>query len=239
VGSLPEGPFDEHAEEYDAWFLENRNVLESEVLLMKEAIGQPGDALSVGCGSGLFELLLRSEHGIEVRTGIEPAQEIGRIAEKRGMTVERGRAEDLPFPDETFDTVIFNGSPSYIEDLQAAFQEGYRVLRPSGRVIVADVPAESSYGLLYQLAAERGGWEDSSLRKAAPRHPYPVPFVAAANWRTTEEKAAMLMAIGFEELEYMQTLTQHAKYSNDIVEEPVEGFHRGDYVAIRASKPLS
>ena len=48
----------------------------------------------------------------------------------------------------------------------------------------------------------------------------------------------MLDAAGFRELEYLQTLTRHPKYSNDLVEEPVEGFDRGDYVAIRAIKPV-
>jgi hypothetical protein len=38
-------------------------------------------------------------------------------------------------------------------------------------------------------------------------------------------------------LEYVQTLTRHAKFSDDAIEEPVEGYHRGDYVAIRARKP--
>jgi hypothetical protein len=30
---------------------------------------------------------------------------------------------------------------------------------------------------------------------------------------------------------------RHAKFSDDSIEEPVEGYDRGDYVAIRARKP--
>jgi predicted TPR repeat methyltransferase len=66
--------FDEYADAYDAWFLQNRQVLASEVLLLKHALGHPGRTLSVGCGSGLFESLLRREHGIEIRFGVEPAR---------------------------------------------------------------------------------------------------------------------------------------------------------------------
>jgi ubiquinone/menaquinone biosynthesis C-methylase UbiE len=162
---------------------------------------------------------------------------MARIAEKRGMTVKRGKAEKLPFGDGEFDTVMLNGSPSYVEDLELAFREASRVLRPAGQIVVADVPAESSYGLLYRLAAERGGWEDGVVEQVAPEHPYPIRFAAVAQWRTTEEKAEMLRAAGFVDLDFLQTLTCHPKYSNDAVEDPVAGFERGDYVTVRGRKP--
>ena len=219
---MTEMPFDEHAEEYDAWFLKNRNILQLEVLLLRHFLADPGKALSVGCGSGLFELLLRTEHGIEIRFGVEPAEAM---------------AAQLPFAAEEFDTVLLNGTASYPEDLAPAVREAHRVLRRGGRVVVADVPAESSYGLLYQLAAMRKTWEDPSLGKIAPAHPYPVEFALAAHWRNTEEKAEALRGAGFVHLEYAQTLTRHPKYSDESVEQPVEGLDRGDYVAIRARKP--
>jgi len=233
---MTEEIFDEFAEEYDSWFLKNRNVLESEVLLLKHFLIEPGRTLSVGCGSGLFEHILRDRHGIDIRDGVEPAEHFARIAEKRGMTVKIGHAEDLPFDDGEFDTVLQNGTPGYIENLEKAFREAYRVLKTGGHIVVADVPAESSYGLLYRLAAKIGTWADPSVSVLAPPHPYPIEFAAVAKWRPTEEKARLLKAAGFVELEYAQTLTRHPKYSNDLVERPVEGFDRGDYVAIRARR---
>jgi ubiquinone/menaquinone biosynthesis C-methylase UbiE len=230
-------PFDEHAEQYDSWFLQNRNVLESEVLLLKHFLESPGKSLSIGCGSGLFEHLLRTEHDIEIRFGVEPSEGMARIAEKRGMEVKHGVAEELPYGDGEFDTVLLNGTPSYISDLGRAFREAYRVLKPGGHILVVDVPAESSYGLLYQLAKSSDSWEEPYLKKVAPEHPYPVGFTKAANWRTTEEKAGMLTQAGFMDLEHAQTLTRHPKFSNDLAEEPVAGFDRGDYVAIYARKP--
>ena len=229
--------FDEHAQEYDSWFLKNRTVLQSELLLLKRALGKPGKALSVGCGSGLFEQLLRAEHGLEIRFGVEPAEGMAQIAEKRGMTVKRASAERLPFSDEEFDTVLMNGIPSYVPDLDAAFREAFRILKSGGHIVVLDVPAESSYGLLYRLAALVGTWSDTHLARVAPENPYPLEFAAAANWRTTEEKAQMLAEAGFTGPEFLQTLTRHPKFTNDTVEEPSEGFDRGDYVSIRCRKP--
>ena len=234
---MAQSVFDEHAEKYDTWFLANPRVLESEVLMIRRALGSPGKTLSVGCGSGLFEHILRTSHGVDIRHGVEPAEEMAAIARKRGLKVTPGVAEKLPFGDAEFDTLLLNGVPSYTADLDAAFREAFRVLRPGGHVVVADVPAESSYGLVYRLAAEIGSWEHEHLEKVAPPHPYPVEFAAAARWRTTPEKVEVLRRVGFEGFEFFQTLTRHPRYSDELVEQPVEGFDRGDYVAIRARKP--
>ena len=229
-------PFDEHAAQYDSWFLKNRNVLQSEVELLAGVLKDSGRALSVGCGSGLFEMILRESHSIDIHFGVEPASGMAEIAVKRGMEVRAGPAEDLPFDDDTFDTVLFNGTPSYIGDLKRAFTEAYRVLHYGGHIIVADVPAESSYGTLYRLAAMVGTWDDASLKAIAPAVPYPMEFAAAAKWRTTQEKLDLLQEVGFLDLKTSQTLTCHPKFSDDAAEAPLTGHDRGDYVAIRARK---
>ena len=228
--------FDEHSEKYDGWFMMNQNILASEVLLIKEALRDPGHALSVGCGSGLFEHFLRTDHGVEIKHGVEPSEAMAAIARKRGMTVEIAPAENVPFKDASFDTVLMNGIPAYVRDVRTALQEARRLLKPGGRLVIGDVPASSSYGMLYQLAARIGTWHDPQLRKIAPKDPYPVEFVKEASWRTTEEISEILRALAFRNIEYLQTLTTHARFANDAVEEPSAGFERGSYVAIGAVK---
>jgi ubiquinone/menaquinone biosynthesis C-methylase UbiE len=229
--------FDEYAEKYDSWFLKNMNVLDSEIALLAHFLKKPGHALSVGCGSGLFEMLLRRDYNIGISEGLEPSEGMANIARKRGLKVQIGKAEAMNYKQNEFDTVIFNGSPSYIKNLKQAFREAYRVLKSAGSIVILDVPKESSYALLYNLAKVLKSWDNALLEGVAPYDPYPIEFVKAANWRTTQEKIDLLQEVGFKNFKFAQTLTRHPLYSNIKGEEPCEGYDRGDYVAICGYKP--
>lgn len=228
--------FDQYASQYDAWFLENRNVLYSEVNLVASVLRDAGRILSVGCGSGLFEKILREERDIDIRDGIEPSEAMAEIARKRGMTVAISTAEDADFGNCDYDTILFNGTPSYIDGLADVVRKAYEALPAGGRIVLIDVPKESSYGVLYNLAKALGTWNHPLLQGCYPPNPYPIEFVDVAKWRTTAEKIEMLESAGFRDLAFAQTLTTHPLYSNIIEEQPVEGYDRGDYVAITAVK---
>ena len=228
--------FDQYASAYDAWFLDNRNVLYSEVNLVASTLKDAGRVLSVGCGSGLFEKILRDEYGITVTDGIEPSEGMASIARKRGMNVTVTTAEAADFGNGDYDTLLFNGTPSYIGDLRGVVHKAYEALPAGGRIILIDVPKESSYGLLYNLAKAVGTWDHPLLAGRYPPNPYPIEFVDVAAWRTTAEKVALLREAGFTDLEFAQTLTSHPLTSNDEEEQPVEGYGKGDYVAVTAYK---
>lgn len=228
--------FDEYASAYDAWFLNNRNVLYSEVNLVAATLKDAGRTLSVGCGSGLFERILHEERGIVVSDGIEPSTGMAEIARKRGLRVTIATAEEADFGHNDYDTLLFNGTPSYIDDLASVVRKAYDALPEGGRIILIDVPKESTYGIMYNLAKALGTWDHPLLAGVYPPDPYPIEFVNVANWRTTAEKIALLEAAGFTGLEYAQTLTRHPLYSNEEEEQPVAGYDRGDYVAVTAYK---
>ncbi len=228
--------FDQYAEKYDRWFLENPNVLLSEVKLVAKTLEGCQNIFSVGCGSGLFESILRQEYGITIQNGLEPSQDMASIAAKRGINVTISTAEAFEYEGKKYDTIIYNGCPGYITDLEKALTQSYQALNHGGKIIVIDIPKESGYGLLYNLAKAVGSWDHPLLKDVYPRNPYPIELVAQANWRTTQEKISLLQKVGFSNFEYFQTLTTHPIYSDDIAEEPIEGFDKGDYVAICAYK---
>ncbi|MCG2881316.1 MAG: methyltransferase domain-containing protein [Vulcanisaeta sp.] len=226
------------ASKYDSWFLSNPYVLESEVLLLKYLLEpNPGRALSVGCGSGLFEFILRTRYGIVINECVEPSEDMARVARARGLNVKIGYAEDLPYGDAEFDTVILNGVLDYVRDDVKAIREAYRVLKPGGHIVVADVIAEGSYGLLYKLAEILGSWDDPYIVRVKPPNPYPIEYVRQARWHTVDEIMRLLRDAGFVIVKVARTLTRHPKYSNESVEYPIGGFDRGDYVGFKGWKP--
>ena len=228
--------FDQYASLYDEWFLNNTSVLFSELRLVAKTLKDGGRILSVGCGSGLFEKLLRDECGITVADGIEPSAEMAAIAVKRGVNVRVVNAENADYGQGAYNTILFNGTPSYIDDLPAVLRKVYDALPVGGRVVLIDVPKESSYGLLYNLAMTLGTWDHPLLEGCYPRDPYPIELVKMARWRTTASKVEMLQEAGFKNLEFAQTLTTHPLVSNNEIEEPIEGSNKGDYVAVTAYK---
>ncbi|HXF98048.1 MAG TPA: methyltransferase domain-containing protein [Gaiellaceae bacterium] len=109
---------------------------------------EPGErVLDLGSGAGTDSLVAALMVGPEGSvTGIDMTPEM--IEKARAGAAElgldnvafvEGEAEQLPFPDESFDVVISNGVIDLVPDKDAVFAELYRVLVPGGRIQVADV----------------------------------------------------------------------------------------------------
>ncbi|MEA3457652.1 MAG: bifunctional hydroxymethylpyrimidine kinase/phosphomethylpyrimidine kinase, partial [Candidatus Thermoplasmatota archaeon] len=142
--------FEETAEDFDSWFDKNKVVFESELLAEKYFLLNPKNSVSIGVGSGLFA----SKLGIEY--GVEPSKEMAKLAEKRGIRVKIGVAENAPFKDGKFNTVLLSTVLSYTNDRQKAVQEAYRILKHNGHIVVSFLAREGSYAMMYDLAYLRG-----------------------------------------------------------------------------------
>lgn len=109
-------------------------------MLQRVRLSGAGYALDVGCGEGRFCRMLH-EIGV-VADGLEPTEALLQAAcdqDVIGFRYVQGVAEQMPFEDETYDLVISYMSLIDIPDMDAAISEMERVLKPGGRILVANL----------------------------------------------------------------------------------------------------
>jgi SAM-dependent methyltransferase len=108
------------------------------------AAGPPLEILDVGCGTGTQAIAL-AQAGATV-TGIDGDPQILARARRKaadagaGITLLEGRAEALPVPDASVDCVTSTLMFHHLDSATklAALREASRVLRPGGRLVIAD-----------------------------------------------------------------------------------------------------
>jgi ubiquinone/menaquinone biosynthesis C-methylase UbiE len=149
---------DAAAHEYDAkWGIDFGGIGQDQVRAkLVKALGggdvdRFDDALEIGSGTGYFSLNLMQQGliGRLTATDISPGMlsQLASTAEGlglEGVTTVVTEAETLPFDDESFDLVLGHAVLHHIPDLDRAFAEFKRVLRPGGRMVFAGEP--SRYG---------------------------------------------------------------------------------------------
>jgi len=108
---------------------------------------QKGEAvLDIGCGVGADTLIAADMVGPEgkvvgidmIPAMLKRAKENLQRTDFKNVTFMEASAEKLPFPNEDFDVVISNGVFNLIPGKVKALSEVYRVLKPGGRMMIAD-----------------------------------------------------------------------------------------------------
>ncbi len=169
--------FDAVVSDYDRWYdaPEGRVIFRAELAGLRRAGGRlSGRWLEVGVGTGRFA----SELGISA--GADPSSRMLEIAAERGLKTVRALAEELPFQKSSFDGVLLALTLCFVADPARALEEGRRVLRPNGRLLLGIVPADGPWGREYQ-------------RKAARGH----PVYSLAHFRTAAEIVEVTEKAGF------------------------------------------
>ncbi len=119
-------------------------------------------SLEVGCGTGFFTLNLKQAGvlGDAHVTDLSPGMVEATMENARRLGFEvQGRvadAERLPYPDETFDLVVGHAVIHHIPDVEEAFREMVRVLKPGGRFVICGEPTR--YGDLVARKLSQATW---------------------------------------------------------------------------------
>jgi ubiquinone/menaquinone biosynthesis C-methylase UbiE len=138
--------------------------------------------LDVGCGDGALTRFLAREGA--TATGIdisEPTLARARAAEQMpGADFAVGVGEKLPYPDRSVDAVIYMNALHHVpvQAIAAAVEEAARVLKPGGRLLVVEPPAEGPNFELSRLVDD-----ETEVRAAAYQ-----AIKAAASGRFRMEK---------------------------------------------------
>lgn len=132
-------------------------------LLLDQAGIRPGHrVLEVGCGTGNLSILAKSLHPDAEIVGLDPDPKAlaraCRKAEREALLVrlDRGFAEELPYPEASFDRVLsaFMFHHLTLDEKERALREIRRVLKPGGSLHLLDLVGakEPSSGLTGVIA---------------------------------------------------------------------------------------
>jgi SAM-dependent methyltransferase len=211
-------PFDDLAEEYDAWFDKEGGLIFSiEVQAFRELLPfLPKPWLEIGVGSGRFAQAL----GVE--TGIDPSARLGEIAARRGINVFYGEGEQALFDEESFGTVFIIVTICFVDSPLDVLKEANRILKPGGKIVLGLVLEESPWAKFYQL-------------KKAEGH----RFYKYATFYKRDDVVALATRAGFVNERIVSTLFQAPGEVHD-AEEPKEGyFPDAGFTIIVAGKEMT
>lgn len=204
-------PFEKHPFRYEQWFDKHKFAYESELQAIRKLLPLGGKGLEIGVGSGRFAAPLG------IKLGIEPSSKMVKIALRKGIEVIGGVAETLPFRNSQFDFALMVTTICFLDDVEAAFKESYKVLKPGGCLIIGFIDKDSPVGQLYQQH------KDESV------------FYKIATFYALEEVVSCLKKSGFQNFSFTQTIFHSLAEIKDI--EPTrDGYGEGSFVVVKALK---
>lgn len=126
-----------------------------------------GDVLDVGCGDGMVAQMLAPQARSYV--AFDRNEKVLSAARKRLAGLERVRFElgdmhELPFADESFDSVLVLHVLTYAEDPAAVLRHAARVLRPGGKLSLVTLARHPHAEITSQYGHINQGFELKQLR---------------------------------------------------------------------------
>jgi ubiquinone/menaquinone biosynthesis C-methylase UbiE len=174
------------ASSYDSkWGIDFGEIGQAQVLRkLRKVLGEQLDrgfqrSLEIGAGTGYFSLNLLQAGVVQEATCTDISPGMVRTlavnAARLNLPVRTARAdaESLPFPDSSFDLVLGHAVLHHLPDLDRAFGEFHRVLRPGGWFVFAGEP--SRLGDRLAEVPKRGARAVAPVWRSLIRARPPVP----------------------------------------------------------------
>ncbi|MGC9385490.1 MAG: class I SAM-dependent methyltransferase [Hydrogenovibrio sp.] len=203
--------YDRFSEKYDQWYDDHPSLYQSELALLQHLLPS-GEGIEIGAGTARFAAPLH------IATAIEPSAAMRALAAKRGIQALDGVAEALPVAEASHDFALFVTAICFVDSVEKALSEAFRVVKPNGWVLVAFIDKHSELGQQYQqLKADN-------------------PFYAQAQFVSVDDITTQLKHAGFAAPECYQTLCPQDMDQTDTL--PFKpGFGDGAFVVAKAQKP--
>lgn len=155
--------FDQIAEHYDDWYDTKRgsfiDKIETELAFKVLNVEKGMKVLDFGCGTGNFSIKL-AKQGCRV-TGVDISEDMLRIARSKAAKQKfdidfiRIDGNNLAFSDNYVDAVVSMAAFEFIKDPLEVLAELFRVVKPSGQVLVGTIAKDSAWGEYYKLESHR------------------------------------------------------------------------------------
>ena len=173
--------------------------------LIEAADPKPGERiLDLGCGTGIVARQVASRVGATGKvTGIDVSPNMLAIAkmaaDRDGLTIEwrEGNAEQLPFPDSSFDLVLSQFALMFVTNKRVALAEMRRVVTEDGRVLISvwqSLDRHPFYQTLHKVIQQRLGMSALQDIFALGSVDELRPLVVGAGFRRVELKPFPLTA---------------------------------------------
>ena len=173
-----------------------------ELVPLMKAVDLTGkDLLDLGCGAGWLSRRMAGVGAASVTAIDTDADRIARNIAKDGQTVRfvTGAAEALPLADASLDLIVMMKSLHHvpIPQMDAAFDEFARVLRPNGQVYICEPAYEGDFNEVLRIFHDEGPERAAALQAIADATAFEITretdYIRPVNFASLDDFRARMM----------------------------------------------